>query len=86
MATLPHNKPCEVEDFADEELAGIIREVFDPDGQRVPDYPRGREYRKEWEIAMALRALGRFGALHRDSTILGVGAGTEATSSTSPVW
>jgi hypothetical protein len=28
---------------------------------------------------MALRAPGRFGVLHRDSTILGVGAGSEPT-------
>lgn len=79
MSDLPHNKRCEVEDFADDELAGIIRDVFDPAGRHGPAYPWGREYRKEWEIAMALRALGRFGALHRDSSILGVGAGTEAT-------
>jgi hypothetical protein len=47
MSTLPHSKRCEVEDFAEEELAGIIREVFDPAGRRGQDYPPGREYRKE---------------------------------------
>lgn len=79
MTPLSHNKRCEFEDFADAEVAGLIREVFDPDGRRGPGYPRGREYRKEWEIAMALRALRHFGALRPDSLILGVGAGTEAT-------
>jgi hypothetical protein len=36
MSTLPPNIRCEVEDFADDELAGIIRNVFDPAGRHSP--------------------------------------------------
>lgn len=31
MKALPHNKACEVEDFASDDLAGIMRDV---DGRR----------------------------------------------------
>lgn len=75
-----HNKLCEVEDFADGELAGMIRDIFPHDARRHGEaFPKGREYRKYWEIAMSVRALKTFGALNRESLLLGVGAGTEST-------
>jgi len=43
-------------------------------------FPVGSEHRKDWEVAMAVRTLRHFGALHRDATILGVAAGAEDTS------
>jgi SAM-dependent methyltransferase len=80
MNHLLHNKVCEVEDFANEELAETIREIFNPNDRRhIPNFPIGVEYRKEWEIAMAVNTLKHFGALHSDSMLLGVGAGTEST-------
>ncbi|HEY8201861.1 MAG TPA: FkbM family methyltransferase, partial [Actinomycetota bacterium] len=42
-------------------------------------FPSGSEYRKDWEIAMAVRALDHFGALRPDATLLGVAVGTEDT-------
>jgi glycosyltransferase involved in cell wall biosynthesis/SAM-dependent methyltransferase len=74
------NKVCELEDFSDPELVDTIRDVFRHEIPRfTPDFPRGAEYRKYWEVAMSVRALRHFKALHPDSVILGVGAGTEAT-------
>jgi SAM-dependent methyltransferase len=81
MASLvPHNKVCEFEDFADQEIADTVREVF-PHEIKVftPEFPKGAEYRKYWEIAMAVRALRQYGALRADATLLGVGAGAETT-------
>jgi FkbM family methyltransferase len=74
------NKVCEIEDFADPELVGYIREVC---AQKAaffpPDFPAGHEARKDWEVAMSVRALRHFGALHPDALVLGVAAGTEDT-------
>ncbi len=75
-----YNKLCEFEDFADAELAGVIREVCAYKLPHFsPEFPAGAEHRKDWEVAMAVRALARFDALRPDATILGVGAGTEDT-------
>ncbi|HEX3558790.1 MAG TPA: class I SAM-dependent methyltransferase [Pyrinomonadaceae bacterium] len=73
------NKPCEVEDFADPALAGVMRRVF-PRDAAAADWPRGREYRKRWEVAMAVLAAETFLGEGRRGCALGVGAGTEATS------
>ena len=79
--TMHFNKTCELEDFADPELREIIREVFSYEIPKfTPDFPRGVEYRKYWEVAMTVRALRHFGLLRRGARILGVGAGTEVTS------
>jgi len=79
-ATLSHCKLCELEDFADPELRGLIREIFAADRARFgDDFPAGREYRKYWEVAMTARALREGGALRADAEVLGVGAGHEAT-------
>jgi SAM-dependent methyltransferase len=77
---LPLNKACNVEDFTDPELVGVVREVFPHDVARFgAEFPRGREYRKHWEVAMAVRALRAAGTLRRDADVLGVGAGNEPT-------
>lgn len=34
MREQPHNKVCQVEDFSSDDLAGIVRDAFDPDGRR----------------------------------------------------
>jgi SAM-dependent methyltransferase len=80
VSTLPYNKVAEYEDFADPELAALMRDIFRHEIQYfTPEFPKGAEYRKYWEIAMSVRALRHFGALREDADILGVGAGTEAT-------
>lgn len=80
MSSVHHNKVCEYEDFADPEIAATIREVFPHELKFFsPEFPRGAEYRKYWEIAMSVRALRHFGALRPDASILGVGAGAETT-------
>lgn len=77
---LPFTKLCDIEDFVSPELAPVIRDVC---SYKLPnfasDFPRGAEHRKDWEVAMAVRALDHFGALRSDATILGVAAGTEDT-------
>ena len=74
------NKVCELEDFADPELVGYIREVCVHKTAHFPErYPAGYEARKDWEVAMSVRALRHFGALHPQSVLLGVAAGTEDT-------
>jgi SAM-dependent methyltransferase len=77
---LGHCKLCEVADFADPELAELIRDVYASDREHFgADFPRGREYRKNWEVAMTLRAFRALGALRSNARVLGVGAGHEAT-------
>jgi SAM-dependent methyltransferase len=78
--SLTHNKLCNIEDFESPELRPVIREVFKHRLDQVgPRYPKGYESRKDWEIAMAIRAFREFGILREDAEVLGVGAGTEAT-------
>ncbi|HXB53140.1 MAG TPA: FkbM family methyltransferase [Vicinamibacteria bacterium] len=76
---LGFNKACEIEDFADPELASVIRDVCRHKLVRFPSLPDGVEHSKDWEEAMAIRALREFGALRPDSRILGVAAGKEDT-------
>jgi FkbM family methyltransferase len=78
---LAFNKACEIEDFDDPELAELMREVLDYKARRFgADFPRGVEHNKDWEVAMAVRALRQFGALRPDARLLGVAAGTEDTT------
>jgi SAM-dependent methyltransferase len=78
--TLSYNKVCGIEDFDYMELRELIRMSFQWEAERWgPDFPTGREERKQWEVAMALRGLRDFGAVRPDAEILAVGAGTEAT-------
>jgi SAM-dependent methyltransferase len=78
---LGHCKICDLPDFEDGELRELIREAYASDLERFgdPDFPRGREYRKYWEVAMTLRAFRTYGVLRNDAHVLGVGAGHEAT-------
>jgi glycosyltransferase involved in cell wall biosynthesis/SAM-dependent methyltransferase len=77
---LPANKACAIEDFRDPGLASLIREIFPLEAASGGvSFPVGYEDRKQWEIAMAVRAFRDSGVLRRDATILGVGAGTERT-------
>lgn len=43
------------------------------------EFPVGHEYRKYWEVAMAVRALAACGALRPTAELLGVAAGNEPT-------
>jgi len=77
---LSYCKACEIEDFGHPELLPIIREVFaNTDESRHDGFPLGREDRKHWEIAMAVRSLRDHGALRAGAELLGVGTGSEAT-------
>ena len=74
------NKVCNLEDFSRPDLIGVLREIFPHDVTRFGDgFPRGREYRKHWEVGMAALALRSGGALHPEAEVLGVGAGNEPT-------
>ncbi len=74
------NKPCEVEDFSDPALAAVMRRVFPRESASAEGWPRGREYRKHWGVALAVLAAETFLGEGRRGLALGVGAGTEATS------
>ena len=77
---LSHCKLCCLEDFQHPQLRLTLREVFAHELERFgPDFPSGCEYRKHWEVGMAVRSLGEGGALHPRAEILGVGAGNEPT-------
>lgn len=77
---LGHSKACELEDFAHPELVAAIHEVFPHELARFgPEFPRGHEYRKYWEVAMAVRALRAAGVLHERAEVLWVAAGSEPT-------
>ena len=78
---LSHSKVCNLEDFSHQDLLGPLREHFAHETARFgPQFPRGREWRKYWEICMALRAFGDHGLLDGTRSFLGVGAGNEPTS------
>lgn len=69
---LGYCKLCELEDFRDEALDPYLRETSG-------EIPRGREHRKQWEIAQAARALTELGATGPQAELLGVAAGIEPT-------
>lgn len=76
-----HNRTCNLGDFRDPPNCDLIRDIFAHELVLFPaDYPNGVADSKQWEIAMGVRALREFGALRPDSRLLGVGAGTEATT------
>ena len=74
------SKICEVEDFATPRLRDVIREVFAHELLRFgPEFPSAREYRKYWEVAMAVLSFREAGLLDGSHRFLGVGAGNEPT-------
>jgi SAM-dependent methyltransferase len=74
------SKACELEDFQDGPIRDAIREVFAHDVVAHGDrWPTGAEYRKHWEVAMAVLAFRTHGVLRPDAEVLGVGAGNEPT-------
>src|SRR3954469_8879721 len=75
-----HCKALSLEDFEDPEISGLISDVWRRGAERAgPEFPRGREHRKQWEAAMAIGALRDGGAVREDAEVLGVGAGFEPT-------
>lgn len=64
------NKLCHVEDFQNPEMMGILSELHKLNSH-------GLIHRKDWEWAMGVLAMRRFGKLNKKSTALGVGSGTE---------
>lgn len=76
-----HNRTCNLADFRDPTIRAAIRDIFAHETPLFPaDYPDGVADSKQWEIAMGVRALRDFGALRPDARLLGIGAGTEATT------
>jgi SAM-dependent methyltransferase len=75
---LRFNKACEIEDFSHPDLAPLVHDDLGGpprlDRAAVPPWDR-----KQWEVAMAVRTLETFGAVHPQAGILGVAAGMEDT-------
>jgi SAM-dependent methyltransferase len=77
---LSRSKVCNLEDFSHPDLVEVLREHFSHELVRFgPQFPKGREWRKHWEIAMAMRTFARAGLLDGRHDFLGVGAGNEPT-------
>jgi SAM-dependent methyltransferase len=78
VGPLSHNKICNVEDFAHPDLLPVIRDLFAHEVVRFGDaFPAGKENRKDWEAAMALRAFAACDLLDGTGEFLGVAAGNE---------
>ncbi len=78
--SLSHCKLCEAADFEHSRLRELIREIYADRTERFGnEFPRGREERKFWEVAMTARAFDELGVLGPEAEVLGVGAGHEAT-------
>jgi hypothetical protein len=74
-------KVCDVEDFADPELAGLIREIFP---NEVPAAVSKGELShtqvRFWQAAIAVRSLRRFDLLHERARLLTIGAEAQVLS------
>jgi SAM-dependent methyltransferase len=80
QGVLSLSKVCNLEDFSHPELVEVLREHFSHELARFgPQFPKGREWRKHWEVAMAMRTFARAGLLDERHDFLGVGAGNEPT-------
>jgi FkbM family methyltransferase len=73
------NKLCDLEDFDDPDLVALMREISGYKEVVLPGFPKGAEHRKDWEVAMAVRAFRDLGVLRPDAVVLGVAAGVEDT-------
>src|SRR5918992_5047543 len=75
------NKLCYIEDWQNDELIQLISELQKRDQLGLSNdilmRERGLIHRKDWEWAMSVVAMRRFGKLNKNSTALGVGAGKE---------
>jgi SAM-dependent methyltransferase len=77
--SLSYNKICNLEDFDVPDLRRIMRRELPHELVRFGNgFPSGHEHRKDWEMAMTLRAFEDLGLLDRTRDFLGVAAGTEA--------
>ncbi len=64
------NRLCCVDDWKNPEIMVTLVEL-----QKL--HPQGFIHRKDWEWAMGITAMKRFGKLNMDSKAIGVGSGTE---------
>lgn len=80
MTMLGHNKVCEIEDFSHPDLLPVLGEIRRHTLAPHPsDVAPGAAHRRDWETAMAARALRSWGALHDDAVILAVAVGAGET-------
>lgn len=76
---LSYTKVCSLADFSHPELEDMLRDVYPYELDRFgPEFPKGAEYRKQWESAMSARALLAADVLGEDARALVVGAGSDA--------
>jgi len=73
------NRVVNLEDFQERVIRDAIREIYARQSAESPEFPSGREHRKQWEVAMAALALEEGAVLRPDAEVLGIGAGSEAT-------
>jgi SAM-dependent methyltransferase len=75
------NKLCCIEDWQNDELRQLISELQKEDQPGLSNdiymRERGFIHRKDWEWAMSVVAMRRFGKLNKNSISLGVGSGKE---------
>jgi SAM-dependent methyltransferase len=64
------NKLCYVEDWENREIRETLSEIHKL-------HPKGFIHRKDWEWALGLIAMHRFGKLDTNSIAIGIGSGTE---------
>jgi SAM-dependent methyltransferase len=65
------NRLCNIEDWENSEIKGALAEL-----QKLSS--EGLIHRKDWEWALGIIAMRRFGKLNEKSTAVGVGSGREA--------
>ncbi|HEX2231429.1 MAG TPA: hypothetical protein VHG34_04495, partial [Nitrososphaeraceae archaeon] len=64
------NRLCYIEDWKNEEIKETLSQL-----QKLN--PQGFIHRKDWEWALGIVAMRRFGKLTKKSTAIGIGSGTE---------
>ena len=77
---LGYNRLCHLGDSGNPRCGRPSGTVFAHEiGRFGPEFPSGVEYRKHWEVGMAVRTLADLGLLHDRAQVLGIGAGNEPT-------